>query len=95
MIGKVSVDIAHLAKYPNVVFLGRKAYEELPGYCKAFSVGLIPFAINELTLNVNPIKLREYLRRRPCRRLDGAPRSEGVPRRLLRGRGLRAVRPRR
>jgi glycosyltransferase involved in cell wall biosynthesis len=61
MIGKVSVDVAHLAKYPNVVFLGRKAYEELPWYCKAFSAGLIPFAINELTLNVNPIKLREYL----------------------------------
>jgi hypothetical protein len=61
MIGKVSVDVAHLARYPNVVFLGRKKYEELPGYCKAFAAGLIPFAINELTLNVNPIKLREYL----------------------------------
>jgi glycosyltransferase involved in cell wall biosynthesis len=61
MIGKVSVDIDHLRKYPNLRFLCRKAYEELPGYCKAFDVGLIPFAINELTLNVNPIKLREYL----------------------------------
>jgi hypothetical protein len=25
------------------------------------SVGIIPFAVNELTRNVNPIKLREYL----------------------------------
>ena len=61
MIGKVSVDVSHLAKYPNIHFLGRKPYSELPGYCKAFTVGLIPFAINDLTLNVNPIKLREYL----------------------------------
>lgn len=61
MIGKVSVDASRFAKYPNVRFLGRKDYKDLPGYCKAFTVGLIPFAINELTLNVNPIKLREYL----------------------------------
>lgn len=32
-----------------------------PAYCKQFDVGLIPFKINELTLAVNPIKLREYL----------------------------------
>ena len=61
MIGKVSVDTSHLIKHPNIRFLGRKPYDSLPGYCKAFDVGLIPFAINELTLNVNPIKLREYL----------------------------------
>jgi glycosyltransferase involved in cell wall biosynthesis len=61
MIGRVSVDTAHLRKYPNLHFLGRKGYDQLPGYCKAFDVGLVPFAINELTLNVNPIKLREYL----------------------------------
>jgi hypothetical protein len=61
MIGKVIVDNSRWAKQRNIIWLGRKPYEELPRYCKGFSVGLIPFAINELTRNVNPIKLREYL----------------------------------
>lgn len=61
LIGKASVDVSQLQKIPNVLLLGRKPYEELPRYCKAFSVGLLPFVINELTRNVNPIKLREYL----------------------------------
>ena len=33
----------------------------VPAYCAGFDVGLIPFVLNELTRNVNPIKLREYL----------------------------------
>lgn len=61
IIGKAQVDTSRLQRLPNVRLLGRKAYEELPAYCKAFSLGLLPFAINELTRNVNPIKLREYL----------------------------------
>lgn len=61
MIGKSSVDINRFAKYRNVFFLGQKPYGVLPSYCRFFSVGLIPFAVNELTINVNPIKLREYL----------------------------------
>lgn len=61
IIGKAKVDVSRLAAYPNIVLLGRKPYAELPRYCKAFSVGLMPFALNELTRNVNPIKMREYL----------------------------------
>jgi len=61
LIGKASVDVSRLQRYPNIRILGRKPYADLPGYCKAFSVGLLPFVINELTTNVNPIKLREYL----------------------------------
>jgi hypothetical protein len=34
---------------------------ELPNYCKAFDVALNPFAINDLTLAANPLKVREYL----------------------------------
>jgi hypothetical protein len=41
--------------------LGRKPYEQLPAYCKGFDVALNPFRINELTLNANPLKVREYL----------------------------------
>jgi glycosyltransferase involved in cell wall biosynthesis len=61
MIGKNSIDISRLQHCKNVHFLGQKPYESLPAYCRMFDVGLIPFVINELTINVNPIKLREYL----------------------------------
>jgi glycosyltransferase involved in cell wall biosynthesis len=61
VIGKANVDTSALARLPNVKLLGRRPYEELPRYCKAFTVGVMPFAINELTTNVNPIKMREYL----------------------------------
>jgi glycosyltransferase involved in cell wall biosynthesis len=53
--------LVRLHTLPNVHFLGRKKYEELPGYCKAFDVALLPFLKNELTENANPLKLREYL----------------------------------
>jgi hypothetical protein len=41
--------------------LGRKSYADLPRYAKAFDVALMPFAVNELTLAANPLKVREYL----------------------------------
>ena len=61
MIGDSTSDLAPYRELPNMHFLGRKAYAELPGYCKHLDVGLIPFKINNLTRAVNPIKLREYL----------------------------------
>lgn len=61
LIGRISVDVAPLRSLPNIHFLGRRPYEALPGYCKAFDVGIVPFVVNGLTRNVNPIKLREYL----------------------------------
>lgn len=65
LIGKIAVDaeqkVKILVDVPNVHFLGRKPYAELPAYCKAFDVALNPFAINELTLAANPLKVREYL----------------------------------
>lgn len=61
LIGNVLVDVSVLKDLDNVHLLGKKAYADLAGYCKGFDLGLIPFMVNELTLNVNPIKLREYL----------------------------------
>jgi glycosyltransferase involved in cell wall biosynthesis len=65
LIGKITVDgekhAAKIKDLPNMHFLGRKPYTELPGYCKGFDVALNPFAINELTLAANPLKVREYL----------------------------------
>jgi glycosyltransferase involved in cell wall biosynthesis len=56
-----SVDLGTYRRLPNMHFLGRKNYDDLPSYCRHFDVGLIPFRVNELTHAVNPIKLREYL----------------------------------
>ena len=61
LIGESVVDTSVLKPLPNIYLLGRRPYETLPSYCRAFDVGIIPFEVNELTRNINPIKLREYL----------------------------------
>jgi glycosyltransferase involved in cell wall biosynthesis len=61
VVGKEATDVSALRRLANVRLLGRKPYEELPAFCKAFDVALMPFRINELTLNANPLKVREYL----------------------------------
>ena len=60
VLGKVTADVSQL-QLPNVHFLGRKEYADLPAYCKGFDVALNPFRISELTRNANPLKVREYL----------------------------------
>ena len=60
VLGKATTDVSSL-NLPNVHLLGRKPYADLPGYCKGFDVALNPFRISELTLNANPLKVREYL----------------------------------
>ncbi len=61
LIGKSAVDTSRLNRFPNIHLLGRRPYRDLPGYARAFDVGICPFVSNELTRNINPIKLREYL----------------------------------
>lgn len=61
VLGKATTDVSALQAVPNVHLLGRKPYADLPAYCKAFDVALMPFRINDLTLNSNPLKVREYL----------------------------------
>jgi glycosyltransferase involved in cell wall biosynthesis len=55
------IDPASLPKRPNLHWLGRRAYEELPAYSKSFDVCLMPFALNEATEYINPTKALEYL----------------------------------
>jgi glycosyltransferase involved in cell wall biosynthesis len=61
LLGDSTVDLGPYRPLANMHFLGARPYADLPAYCKGFDVGLIPFKINDLTLAVNPIKLREYL----------------------------------
>lgn len=61
MLGKATTNVDCLVALSNVHMLGRKPYADLPRYCKVFDAALMPFRINELTLNANPLKVREYL----------------------------------
>ena len=61
MLGKANVDTSALRALPNVRLLGQKPYADLPAYCRAFDVGIIPFRVDALTVRANPLKLREYL----------------------------------
>ena len=61
LIGEVQTDTSGLRELPNVHILGRRGYQSLPAYCKAFDVAILPFVVNELTVAANPLKLREYL----------------------------------
>jgi glycosyltransferase involved in cell wall biosynthesis len=61
LIGEVRTDTSALEKLSNVHLTGRRPYDSLPAYSKAFDVAILPFVRNELTLAANPLKLREYL----------------------------------
>ena len=61
LIGETKVDVRALQALPNVHLLGRRDHQTLPAYCRAFSAGLLPFTCTEMTRNVNPIKMWEYL----------------------------------
>jgi len=61
LIGKSVGDTSPLDGASNIHVLGPKPYELLPNYAKAFDAAILPFAVNELTLAANPLKLREYL----------------------------------
>ena len=61
MIGRAAVPAEQLPKHPNVHFLGKRPYSELPKYGRQFDVAIIPYRLNKQVYHANPIKLREYL----------------------------------
>ncbi len=61
LIGRTKQDLGTVLRHPNIHFLGVRPFESLPGYNRGFDVALIPFALNELTVSSNPLKLYEYL----------------------------------
>jgi hypothetical protein len=54
-------NIAEARTQPNITFLNEMPYALLPRYLYGFDICIIPFLINDLTLNTNPVKLYEYL----------------------------------
>jgi glycosyltransferase involved in cell wall biosynthesis len=56
----ISKDL-RFAHHERIRVLGPRPYAELPRYLKYWDVSLIPFVLNEVTRNINPTKLLEYL----------------------------------
>lgn len=50
-----------LPRLNNIHYLGMKDYTELPGYLKAFTVAMMPFALNDATKYISPTKTLEYM----------------------------------
>jgi teichuronic acid biosynthesis glycosyltransferase TuaH len=46
---------------PNVQWVGERSYEELPGYIRAMTVGITPYADTEFNRSSVPLKTLEYL----------------------------------
>jgi glycosyltransferase involved in cell wall biosynthesis len=59
--GDPRTDVSQLAATPNIHLLGARAYDELPNVLRAADAGLIPYARNELTESIFPMKVYEYL----------------------------------
>jgi glycosyltransferase involved in cell wall biosynthesis len=50
-----------LPNFPNIHWLGQRAYTDLPALVKSFDVCLMPFALNDATQYINPTKTLEYM----------------------------------
>jgi UDP-galactopyranose mutase len=62
LVGPVTkIDERLLPRAPNIHYLGKKRYEELPAYVGGWDVALMPFAKNESTQYISPTKTPEYL----------------------------------
>jgi glycosyltransferase involved in cell wall biosynthesis len=59
--GDPHTNVSALAAEPNIHLLGRRSYEQLPSVLRAADAGLIPYARNELTDSIFPMKVYEYL----------------------------------
>jgi glycosyltransferase involved in cell wall biosynthesis len=59
--GDPRTDISALERLPNVHLLGARPYVALPEVLRGADVALVPYAINDLTRSVFPMKVYEYL----------------------------------
>ncbi|MBA3264340.1 MAG: glycosyltransferase [Thermoleophilaceae bacterium] len=59
--GDPRTDVSVLERLPNVHLLGSRPYAALPEVLRGADVALVPYAINELTRSVFPMKVYEYL----------------------------------
>lgn len=59
--GNVVCSIDELTNFKNIHFHGPVPYKKLPQVISAMDIFILPYVRNELTENINPLKLKEYL----------------------------------
>jgi glycosyltransferase involved in cell wall biosynthesis len=59
--GDPRADVSMLQAEPNLHLLGVRRYEQLPSVLRGADAGLIPYARNELTNSIFPMKVYEYM----------------------------------
>ena len=59
--GDPTADVSVLEAEPNLHLLGARPYDALPAVLRGADAGLIPYAANELTRSIFPMKVYEYL----------------------------------
>jgi glycosyltransferase involved in cell wall biosynthesis len=59
--GDPSTDVSALHAVPNVHLLGGRHHTELPAVLRGADAGIIPYASNQLTASIFPMKVYEYL----------------------------------
>lgn len=57
----VKIDEESLPKAPNIHYLGKRHYNDLPAYLAGWDVAILPFAHNSATRFISPTKTPEYL----------------------------------
>ena len=58
---KVKADLAQLSDLSNVSHIPEQPSDLIPDFVRGFSVGLVPFVIDEMTEGVTPLKMYEYM----------------------------------
>ena len=59
--GDPGTDVSALEREPNLHLLGGRPYEALPRVLRGADAAIIPYAINQLTRSIFPMKVYEYL----------------------------------
>jgi glycosyltransferase involved in cell wall biosynthesis len=60
-LGDPHTDVAALEREPNIRLLGRRPHDDLPAVLRGADAAIIPYALNELTRSIFPMKVYEYL----------------------------------
>jgi glycosyltransferase involved in cell wall biosynthesis len=60
-VGDPRTDVSPLQRVPNLELLGARSYEDLPAVLRGADAAVIPYAVNQLTASIFPMKVYEYL----------------------------------
>jgi len=61
LVGPSNVDLRPYSSIPNLYFLGKKDYKDIPHYIQSFDVCLMPYRNIPRIATANPLKMYEYL----------------------------------